>query len=56
MDSSGMITIEYLTNRDGGANNTEVLSLVIMVMVMERRVSGAKRLIQFRTTLTSKMA
>lgn len=39
----------------GGANNTEVLSLVILVMVVERRVSAAKRLIQFRTNLTRKM-
>lgn len=50
-----MVTGIYLTNGDGGANNTKVLSIVIGKMVMER-VSGARILIQIRANLMSKVA
>ena len=49
------MTVGYLTNGDGEANNTEVLSLVFGRMIMER-VTGARRLIQFWTNLISKVA
>lgn len=38
------------------SKNTKVLSFVIGRMITERRVSGARRLIQFRTNLRSKLA
>lgn len=49
------ISVGYQTNGDGEAINTKVLSLMIGRMIMER-VTKARRLIQFRTNLISKVA
>lgn len=38
------------------SKNTKVLSFVIGRMITERRISGARRLTQFRTNLRSKLA